>query len=791
MKNIFLAICCLFIVGFANCNPATGNTPVSMSVEGTHLSIFFYSNNIVRIVKSVDELDSFRESLSVVKIPEKVNLKRKDSSTGVSISSSNLTVLVDKTSGKITFYDANGDVLLSENNSEINPIIYAGVEAFNVKQSFKLDSDEYIYGLGQLQNGKMSQRNQETFLKQGNKETVIPFILSNKNYGVFWDNYSPTTYRDANNVASFDSEIGQCIDYYMMVGDNVDGVIWQMRDLTGDVPMFPYWTYGYWQSKERYATQFETVDVVKKYRELGIPLDGIIQDWQYWGTDSVWNRMAFDEERFPDPKKMVDEVHNMGAHLMIVAWPGFGPLTKQYKEFKSRNMQLDFLTWPPNSGTKVYDVYNPMARDIYWNYLNKGVFSYINNDAWWLDSSEPDHIEVKDEDFEVPTFLGPYRSVVNAFPIEHIKGVYTHQREVTEEKRVFILTRSAFAGQQRYGANTWSGDILTDWDVLRKQISAGLNFSLSGIPHWNSDIGGFFAWNYPEGVKNKSFQEIYTRWVQFGTFCPMMRSHGTSTPREIYQFGEKGYWAYDAIAKFIKLRYKLIPYIYSTSWDVSANRSSMMRALVMDFPNDKKALDIDNQYMFGKSMLIHPVTEPMYVDFDKDDNKYVNATENFKEIKSTETYLPKGASWYDFWTGEKYQGGKTVKKDVPIDIMPIYIKAGAIIPWGPSVQYTSEKNLDNIEIRIYKGADGSFVLYEDEGDNYNYEAGKYSTINMTWRDKDNVLSISDVNGSFDGMINKRKFRIVLVDNKNGIGIADSSKSSITVDYLGKAIEVKL
>lgn len=795
-KDLLLSLALILLIGLQSETYADSDlqeiSGMKTTINSVDIQVQFYSPGIVRVVKSDQGADLPKESLSVVKEPEDVALQFRENDKEMSIISSSINVSLNKTTGALIFYDSENQILISEKNdgAVINPKKYAGVDVYNVKQSFQLDPDEFIYGLGQLQQGKMSQRGQEVFLKQDNKETVIPFILSNKGYGVFWDNYSPTKFADKQDETFFDSEIGQCIDYYLMIGDNADGVIKQMRELTGDVPMFPYWTYGYWQSRERYKTQFETIEVIRKYRELGVPIDGIIQDWRYWGQDSVWNRMAFDETTFPDPKGLVDQVHEMNAHLMIVAWPGFGPLTKQFAEFKSRNMQLNFLTWPPNSGTKPYDVYNPTARDIYWKYLNEGIFSNIHNDAWWLDSSEPDHIEVKDEDFEQPTFLGPYRSVVNAFPLEHVKGVSTHQRATNDQKRVFILTRSAFAGQQRYGANSWSGDVVTDWDVLRKQISAGLNFSLCGIPHWNSDIGGFFVWNFPGGVNNKAFHEIYVRWLQFGTFCPMMRSHGTDTPREIYQFGTRGDWTYDAIEKFINLRYRLIPYIYSTSWDVSANRSTMMRALVMDFAEDKNALDIDNQYMFGKSFLVCPVTESMYVETKKDENKYIDPVENFSMVKSTSVYLPAGTQWFDFWTGEKVDGDQEVEKETPIDIMPLYVKAGSILPWGPDVQYASEKKADDMEIRIYPGANGEFTLYEDEGDNYNYEEGVYSTISFKWDDSQKTLSISDRQGEFPGMLSERQFRLVLVDETAGIGL-DESTPVKTVGYSGKAVTEKL
>jgi len=399
-------------------------------------------------------------------------------------------------------------------------------------------------------------------------------------------------------------------------------------------------------------------------------------------------------------------------------------------------------------------------------------------------------MQFKPSDFDNQTYLGSFRKVRNAFPLMTVSGVYDHQRSVTSDKRVFILTRSAFAGQQRYGANTWSGDVVTSWDALRNQISAGLNFSLCGIPHWNSDIGGFFLWEYPKKLEDADYCELYARWIQFGAFCPMMRSHGTDAPREIYQFGKKGDKVYDVIEKFINLRYRLLPYIYSTSWDVTANQSSMMRALVMDFADDKEALDINDQYMFGKSLLVCPVTRPMYSKIGIQGNDTTNV-EDFSTIKDEEVYLPKGSDWYDFWTGEKYSGGQTQNKETPIDILPLYVKAGSIIPFGPKVQYATEKKWDDLEIRIYPGADGEFTLYEDENDNYNYEKGYYSTILFEWDDEKKVLTISDRQGSFPGMLNARIFNIINVAPGTGTGTDAVKKYDKEVTYTGEKVVVRI
>jgi alpha-D-xyloside xylohydrolase len=746
-------------------------------------------------LKSPEGKTFTKESLSVIKFPQKTAFNIKQAGDELSIKSESIQVILNLKNGTISFSTTTGVSLLSEKEAGVAFTDFndAGVKTYSISQSFVLDKDEAIYGLGQQQKGKMVQRNLRLRMVQGNTDDYIPFFLSVKGYGLFWDNYSPTIFEDNPESTSFKSDVGDCVDYYFMYGGNADGVIAHMRDLTGQVPMFPLWTYGYWQSKERYKSQDETVGVVKKYRELGVPLDGIIQDWQYWGNNYLWNAMEFLNPEFYNPQKMIDDIHKLHAHIIISIWNSFGPQTKPYKELDKIGALLDIKTWPesgsqkwpPNpdypSGVRVYDPYNPEARDIYWKYLNKGIFS-LGMDGWWMDSSEPDHLQFKASDFDNKTYLGSFRKVRNAFPLMTVGGLYQHQRSVTSDKRVFILTRSAFAGQQRYGANTWSGDVVASWDALRNQISAGLNFSLCGIPYWNSDIGGFFLWNYKKKLEDADYRELYARWIQFGAFCPMMRSHGTDAPREIYQFGKKGDEIYDAIEKFINLRYRLLPYIYSTSWDVTANQSSMMRALMMDFVKDKQALNINDQYMFGKSLLVCPVTTSMYSKDTKED---------FSMVKTRQLYLPKGADWFDFWTGEKYIGGQTINKETPIDIMPLYVKAGSILPIGPKVQYAEEKKWDNLDICIYEGADGEFTLYEDENENYNYENGVYSTIIFSWDDTKQTLTISERKGSFPGMLEERKFNIIKVSKGKvaGDGVVDEFDKVIT--YTGQKKSVKL
>lgn len=763
---------------------------ITGATQGMDIEIQFVSPEIVRVVKAPEGRSFTKKSLSVVKSPESLAVTTEKKGETVSLKSNAVRVDFNVGTGRISFFDKQGKALFTEKDygAQFTPFNDAGNQTFSVRQAFLLDKDEAIYGLGQQQVDDLNQRNHKHFMRQRALYASVPIIQSTKGYGMFWDNYSPTTYTDNLQEMSFDSEVGECMDYYFMYGGNADGVIAQIRDLTGQAPMYPLWTFGFWQSRERYKSQQETMEVVDKYRELGIPLDGIIQDWQYWGPNSNWNSMNFDNPEFPDPQKMIDHVKKKNAKIMISIWASFGPDTNPYKDLEKINALFNFKTWPADGGVKPYDAYNEKARDIYWEHLNKGLFSK-GIDAWWTDSTEPDHLDVQERDFDIPTAMGTYRSVVNAFPLMSNKGVYEHQRAVTSDKRVYLLTRCAFAGQQRYAANTWSGDVMCNWETFRKQIPTGLNFSLSGIPYWNTDIGGFFNWPYHGGAENKAYHELYTRWFQYGTFLPMQRSHGSGVKKEIYNLGKKGDWVYDSEEKYINLRYALLPYLYSTGWQVTDNAGSFLRALFMDFNEDKKVHTISNQYMFGKAFLVTPVTRNMYVFSDKE--QWKDPYEDFSKTGTQDVYLPKGTKWFDFWTGEMLNGGQMVTKEVPIDIIPLYVRAGSIVPFGPKVQYSTEKKWNNLEIRIYPGADGEFVLYEDENDNYNYEKGAYSTIKFTWDDANRTLNIADREGTFPGMLKSRKFNIVVVNKENGTGSVQSTKFTKSVSYGGKKKSVKL
>jgi len=797
MKKHFIIISLVFILvlnGKAQSYQKTDLGAKSI-INSLEIEIQFYSPSVVRVLKWPEGKAFKKESLSVIKTPQKTVITVTLAGEELAVKSESLVVVLNLKTGKISFAGVKSGQLLTEKETGASFIDFddAGSKTYSVNQLFVLDKDEAIYGLGQQQQGKMVQRNLKLRMIQGNTDDYIPFFVSAKGYGLYWDNYSPTIFEDNQESTSFKSDVGDCIDYYFMYGINADGVIANMRDLTGQAPMFPLWTYGYWQSKERYKSQDELVNVVKKYRELGVPIDGIIQDWQYWGNNYLWNAMDFLNPEFYDPQKMVNDVHSLNAHMIISIWNSFGPMTKPYRELDKINALFNFETWPQSgsekwpprkdypSGVRVYDPYNPAARDIYWKYLNDGIFK-LGMDGWWMDSSEPDHFDPKPADFDTKTYLGSFRKVRNAFPLMSVGGLSQHQRAVTSDKRVFILTRSAFAGQQRYGANTWSGDIVASWETLRNQISAGLNFSLCAIPQWNCDLGGFFLWNFKKPLENPDYRELHARWIQFGTFCPMMRSHGEGAPREIYQFGKKGDKVYDSDEKYINLRYSLLPYIYSTSWDVTTHQSTFMRALVMDFAADNQALDINDEFMFGKSLLVCPVTKSLYTKGGKED---------FSTIKSKELYLPAGCDWVDFWTGEKIKGGQKIGKESPLDIIPLYVKAGSVLPFGPKVQYAAEKKWHNLELRVYEAANGVFNLYEDENDNYNYEKGVYSTITFTWDNAKKALTIGDRKGTFPGMITDRKFNIILVAKNKAAGTESVVKFDKVVTYNGKKVVVKL
>ena len=782
-----LTLLCLTMMGRSE------NRPIEVQTKNGVTRLTFLSSNIVRVEHGTTLDTEAPKSLVVTMQPEekvKVSISKQSSKT--TATSDALTAIIDKWTGQVQFLD-KGKNLLREKSTVLTP---------RLAQTYQLDKDEPIYGLGTLQDGRMNRRGTERkMMEQSNLEDFQYVIQSIKGWGIYWDNYSRADFIDDPNGMTFSPETGDRIVYYFMYGQSADGVNRLMRKLSGEVPMFPLWTFGYWQCRERYKSSKELMEVVNWHRENSVPLDGIIQDWQYWGSNYLWNAMDFLNEEFADGKQMIDRVHKQNAHLMISIWSSFGPQTLAYRELAEKNLLFDFSTWPQSgvsiwppkmefpSGVRVYDAYSREARDIYWKYLNR--LHKYGVDAWWMDSTDPDYYDPNDEQYNRPVGASPtygiesqgtWRSMRNAFPLASVSGVYDHQRQADQKKRVFIMTRSAFAGQQRYGAGLWSGDITSSWDMLRKQVPLGLNYTMTGCPNFNSDIGGFFCGRYNingggSAPKNPQYQELYVRWLQYGLFCPVFRSHGADAPREIYQFGKKGEPTFNAIEQCIQTRYRLLPYIYSLAWQVTHNGESYMRALVYDFPQDKRVWDMGDEFMFGHSILALPVMHPQYTSEETRGSSYVN----FTSPKSQKKYLPKGTNWYDFWTEKSYKGGQDVTMPTPFDRAPMMVRAGSIIPLAPVMQYAEEKKWDDLEIVVYPGEDGTFTLYEDEGDNYNYEQGVYSTIDFRWNNRRKELTIANREGKFPGMLTNRTFRVRLAD----------SRSTKTIAYDGSEQTIKL
>lgn len=808
MKRLLTLLCLLASVALVM---AETTNEVEVKANGVVTRVSFYTPEIVRVVKCPGEtITQKRNSLVVTLAPQTdIDISVKEAASKVVMSSEKLSVMIDKRTGQLQFMSKVKNLLKEKSSAFEQRTKGLDAGAYRVTQSFVLDKDEAIYGLGTIQDGKLNRRGIHQRMEQSNLEDFQNVLQSIKGWGIYWENYSPTDFDDdALKGMSFSSEVGDDIDYYFMYGGSADGVIAQMRHLSGDVPMFPLWTYGFWQSKERYKTAAETESIVDKYRELQVPLDGIIQDWQYWGSNYLWNAMDFLAEDFATGQQLIKNVHQKHAHFMISIWASFGPQTQQFRELDEKGLLLPIETWPQSgishiwppvmeypSGVKVYDAFSPVARDIYWKHL-KRLFDY-GTDAWWMDSTDPDFFNPQESDYDHKVGDGTWRSLRNAFPLATVRGVYEAQRKESSDKRVFIMTRSSFAGQQHYGSNMWSGDVASSWDMLRKQVPAGLNFSLTGNPNFNTDIGGFFCNSYNtmgagSAPRNPQFQELYVRWMQYGLFCPVFRSHGADAPREIWQFGKKGEPVYDAIEKSIRLRYRFIPYLYSTAWQVTSHNESYLRPLFSDFASDKRVWDMTDEFMFGRSILAAPIVEAQYTEekiIKEDamtgwDRKEMNSDGevkvDFTGSKATRKYLPKGTDWYDFWSGSRMKGGQFVTIQTTFDRVPMFVRVGSILPFGPEMQYVGEKAWDNLELRVYPGADATFTLYEDEGDNYNYERGVYSTINFEWSDRSRTLTIGQRKGSFPGMIQSRKFTIVLPDGTSSV-----------IEYQGEEITCKL
>jgi len=887
-----------------------------------------HEQNIIRVSVSKPGED-FSTDTSLI-VSGKPNLEIKwnieTTETDVRLQTKSITAIVNKQTGKVQFLDNNNQLILNEYERNYGTTIDENLSETTMQVIFDSPADEAFYGLGQHQNGEVNYKGLDVELQQNNIVAVVPFLYSNKKYGLLWDNYSITRFGDPRNygpistlkifdaegnkggltakyydtadhlfisrfentidyttleeqknypegfamsdkstvvwegslqananglhkfklwaagyykvwvdgellfdnwrqcwnpwfnkfyiemktdekhhlkiewkpdagtsyigltyldaayagkqqMLSLSSEAGKQIDYYFIKGENADEIISGYRTLTGKAPIMPKWAMGLWQSRERYKTQDELIDIVKEYRKREIPLDNIVLDWNYWPQDK-WGDHDFDLERFPDAEKMTREVHNLNANIMVSVWPKFYVGTENYRKFEkkgwlfTKNVELGNLDWIAQGYLSTfYDAYHPDARKAFWEGLNNQLFSK-GFDAWWLDATEPDiHSNVslaEKKSTLTPNHLGSGTEFFNTYSLLQAKGVYEGQRQTDPNKRVFILTRSMFAGQQSYSAATWSGDIVSRWSDLRDQWAAGINTGLSGIPYWTTDIGGFAVerrYESPNAADLQEWRELNTRWFQFGTFCPLFRIHGQYPYREIWNIAPKGTTEYASMLFYNQLRYRLMPYIYSLAGETYHHNSTIMRGLVMDFADDTMVENITDQYLFGPAFMVCPI--------------------GVYQQRARKVYLPQTTGWYDFYTNQYYTGGQTIMADAPLEKMPLYVKAGSIVPFGPEIQYTTQPTDGTIQLNVYTGTNGSFSLYEDENDNYNYKKGIYSTIEFSWDDANHTLTIDERKGEFPGMLKNRTINVVLVNEKQGAGIEISRTFNKKITFNGE------
>jgi alpha-D-xyloside xylohydrolase len=738
------------------------------------------STGLVRLDVCQDDIFRVRYTIAA-SLPEKISLSVnrdfpatafciEEDSGVVTVTTLRSKAKVDTASGLVTFADLDDAVILSEDEKSLTPTTVEGVSTHRVETVFDSPVDEALFGLGQHQDGVMNRKGTDRRILNVNTEINVPVLVSNRGYGIFWDNYSTSDFYggESNDTKyRYVSEAGDLVDYYFFYGPSIDQVVALYRTATGAAPLFPKWAYGLFQSKDKYGSQTELLNVTSGYRDNDIPLDVIVQDWDYWNP-YAWGSHLMDEDRYPDPAGLIDELHADNVHTMISIWPLYEDPGAEQKEGELDNFDaLDEIgALFPTSGTHhFYDTFDEAARELVFQQINDRLLGAYGWDGIWADNTEPqgypDPVNVRAAD----TALGKGALFLNAYPLQHSKALYEHWRSTgPTQKRVYNLTRSAFAGQQRYATTCWSGDIESNFPTFAKQVPAGLNFAVAGIPYWTTDIGGY--WGHPGRIDwtTSASNELFTRWFQYGTFSPIFRVHGGGS-RELY--GNQ--WTATTRAnllKFDNLRYRLMPYIYSLAWKVTDQGYTIMRHLVFDYPNDPNVFDIDDQFLFGPAILVNPVTSA--------------------GVTSRTVYLPTG-SWYDFWTGSPISGGTTITAPAPLSEIPLYVKAGSIMPMGPFIQYATE-SIDPLEIRVYRGVDGSFTLYEDEGDTYDYENGEYSLIPFTWNEATQELTIGARTGTYDGMPMNRTFNVVWVDADHGAGVELATPDE-TVTYSGAPVVV--
>jgi len=917
---------------------------IQFQLGQTVKNVLFYGPRIVRVNANLGQAHKVQPSLAVIAHPVSVPLHVQDDGPQLVVSSGRMMVGIEKKTGALTFLKPDGTEISRERSdkpAEIKEVTISNEPTYEVKQTFTLAGDESLYGLGQYNKSYMDYRGQEVLLVQTNIGSVVPMLVSTRRYGILWDIYSKSIFKDGADGASFWAESAPAgVDYYFIAADDMDGVIAGYRNLTGQAPMFPRQAFGLFMSKERYKTQERLIEVVRDFRREQFPLDYIVQDWQYWGgdKDGTWSGMIWNKERYPDPQAMTHTLHDeLHVKLMNSVWPSVGNDTDLAHDLDAKGLRFTPLHWISKKA-RVYDAYSPEGRAIYFQHIKKGLLD-AGVDALWMDGTEVEVGGACHNAYEVEAdikslgrnALGDFTRYLNPYSLVTTQGTYEGQR-ANGNKRVFTLTRSAWAGQQRYAALPWSGDTSASWKTLHAQIAGGINIAMAGLPYWTQDTGGFFV-NYTRGEKNPEYQELFARWHQFGAFNPIYRIHGANIEREPYIFKESAPDIYQSLLDAAHLRYRLLPYIYGLAW-MSTNQSyTMMRGLAMDFPDDQEIRKTDDAYMFGPAFLVRPITRAMYhvgpptpptiptealqtpdgrpgieveyfegmqfeksagrvidqkveydwpgpplteppaglkkldyfsgrwtgfltapeegeyeIGIDGDDGfrlwiddklliddwnfgapryrgakigfhqgqksaikiEFFNGTgdralrlswrlpsaiQQYQSAKpsldnSYVTYLPKSAAWYDFWTNQRYDGGQKVTGHYGLNTMPLYVRAGSIVPMGPVMQYATEKLDAPYEIRIYSGADARFNLYEDDNETYNYEKGQYATYELSWNDADRVLTVGKRKGSFPGMTEKRTLRVVLAGPGMNAGIPEASTNAKTVTYKGRKMKVR-
>ncbi|HWU81288.1 MAG TPA: TIM-barrel domain-containing protein [Caulobacter sp.] len=917
---------------------------VQIRLNGVTKNVVFYAPETIRVNANLGRNYWTAPSLVVPTKPVPVSFAVEDTSTALVLKSAKLRVEISKATGSLRFLDSTGKLYTEEqaqHPQDLKPVTISNTPSYEAVNRFVLRPDEAIYGFGFTGDDTSNRRGKDLLLVQTNVGIIIPVMMSSRRYGVLWDTYSQMRFKDEAGEASLWAESAPGgVDYYFMAGDTPDAVVGAYRDLTGAAPMYPKQAFGLFMSKERYKTQDQLLEVARTFREDQFPLDYIVQDWQYWGSDKdgSWSGMTWDPARYPDPAGMVRQLHDMNLKLMVSIWPSIGDDTALAHELDAHGLRFKPLHWI-SKHARVYDAYSPLGRQIYFKHIKSGLLDK-GVDALWMDGTE---IEVssamwnaadniRDTKALGANALGDFTRYLNPYSLVTTQGTYDGQR-ATSDKRVFTLTRSAWAGAQRTAAASWSGDIFASWKTFKQQIAGGVDVTVTGNPYWTQDTGGFFVTQFPGGERNAEWRELYARWAQFAAFNPIMRIHGTSVEREPYLFKTLDPAVYASLSDSVRLRYRLLPYTYGLSWKVTSAHYTLMRPLMMDFPDDRATDNIDDSFMFGPSFLVHPVTRAMYnvstppaatipsqylrtsdgktgltvqyfdgenfeapkgklvdekidhtwpdpplaeipgglaklnnfsarwegailapedgeyeiglagddgvrlfLNGEKVVDDWTSGAERYHGVKRTlkrgeslpvridyyqgsgerslrltwrrpadlqaitklanaprdltvSTYLPKGADWYDFWSNERHAGGGAVSREAPLNILPLYVRAGSIVPMGPAVQFATERPEAPYEIRIYPGADARFTIYEDDNETYAYEKGQRATYDLTWNDKARTLTVGPRQGSFPGMIQQRQLNLVLVTPSQGAG-PRSASADRQILYDGKPKVVK-